>query len=162
MIPDPTIINSMARTLFVLSYTDWCDTWDEANDPERRPADAISARSGEDWFDVAPDGYVSEDCARLAAVLYGRIWQAWGADPWLVLYWNDHTGDTAAGRRALHDWGHYAIMSLLGHGVCFEDVHDTLRGPPSDPDREYEVPCLNIDVPVWPGRWPGDDEGGAK
>lgn len=177
--PRDVIIDSMQRTLVVLAYTQWCDEWDQA-DPygcdgtarwlagkgrkSKRPASAVSARGGCDWFDVAPAGPASfrADMAREAAVLYGRIEQAWGADPWLVLHWNgyDETSEEPGRdemRNVLNMWGHYAIMSLVGHGVSWEDDHDTLTsaeyGGKGDA-KEYTIPRFNIDTPYWPGKYP--------
>jgi hypothetical protein len=165
---NPTdIIRSMARTLEVLAYTAWCDAWDEAGedatdgDGRGRPDDCVSAGAGEDWFDVAPEIEQGEledygvSWERDAAILYGRIWQAWGADPALVLHWNGH-----GGTESREKWGHYAVMCAVGHGVAWEDTEDELHGALSDTSRTFTMlgragQKINIETPVWlVGIWP--------
>ncbi len=148
------IIASMARTLEVCSYMSWCDTWDETDDQTDRPEACVSAGSGEDWFDVAPERDASDledygvSWERDAAILYGRIWQAWGVDPWLAL-----ANSGIVSRDDARSWGHYAVMSALGHGVSWEDSHDELWWA----NQSVTVTDLNInlDVRQWPGgEWP--------
>lgn len=152
------IIIAMARTIEVLSYTDWCDAWDEAERDGRgtRPDAAVSAGPGEDWFDVAPetdDPGVREDWLIAAAILYGRIAQEWGMDPWSALF---NAGQLDEGTT----WGHYAVMSAVGHGVSWEDDHEPLTRYDFSKgyDVELDAGCVGFDVPLWPGRWPDDEE----
>ena len=163
--PTPTynradLIAYMARTIEVLSYMAWCDAWDEATGTDQpRPEDCVSAGPGEDWFDVAPELDLGdqEDAGiswrEEAAILYGRVWQAWGGDPWAVLR------DNGIDRDAALDWAHCAVMSAVGHGVSWEDDHEPLlfagagvfvSGPPSRI-------CLDV-APAWPDRWPAEEE----
>lgn len=145
------IIGWMARTIEVLSYMAWCDAWDEADDPENRPDDCVSAGPGEDWFDIAPmlDLGEQEDHGinwrEEAAVLYGRICGAWRGDPWLILANNNITS-----RKDAEKWAHLAIMSAVGHGVSWEDSHKTLTMGPT----EFKVPRFHLDIPDYPGEWP--------
>jgi|DEB19_MinimDraft_3_1074340.scaffolds.fasta_scaffold41218_4 hypothetical protein len=144
---DTDIIRSMARTLEVLSYTSWCDAWDEANDPDARPEKAVSAGPGDDWFDVAPE--VDGPWLQRATILYGRIEQAWGWAPWLVLVNNGIISMADA-----EAWGHYAVVSALGHGVCWEDHFAPLM-------KQYKAVSVTgtgiyICTPDYPGDYPGE------
>lgn len=144
------IIGWMARTIEVLSYMAWCDAWDEADDPKNRPDDCVSAGPGEDWFDIAPEMDQSDlddygiNWREDAAILYGCIAQAWGWGPWVVLT-NNITSSKAA-----EAWAHYAVMSLAGRGVSWEDSHEplTMIG------KTYKVPTFYLDIPDYPGEWP--------
>ncbi len=146
------IIASMARTLEVMSYAAWCDLWDEADDHTDRPEDCVSAGPGEDWFNVAPelDAGDLEDYGvsweRDAAILYGRIWQAWGVDPWLVLVNNGIVSLDDA-----RSWGHYAVMSALGHGVSWEDRHPALEW------RGLAITSWQSDIDIETREWPGGE-----
>lgn len=147
------IIGWMAYTIEVLSYMAWCDAWDEADDPENRPDDCVSAGSGEDWFDIAPmlDLGEQEDHGinwrEEAAILYGRIAQAWGVDPFAVLWHNSITSSKDAER-----WAHYAVMSAVGHGVCWEDSHEALHY--SCRKVTVDIDLESDDIPSYPGEWP--------
>lgn len=157
------IIAAMARTLEVLSYMAWCDAWDEAcsedfEAADDRPEGAVSAGAGENWHDIAPELDLGEleatgiSWREEAAILYGRIWQAWGADPWLVLVNNGIK--SSAGKNGAESWGHYAVMSAIGHGVSWEDSHDELVWVE---DVLPTVGALRFDLdiaPAWPDRWP--------
>lgn len=152
------IIRAMARTIEVLSYTDWCDAWDEADRDGRgtRPEAAVSAGPGKDWFDVAPetdDPGVREDWLIEAAILYGRIAQEWGTDPWSALFRAGQLDEAPT-------WGHYAVMPAVGHGVSWEDDHEPLTyfDFAKGQDVELTVRGIGFDVPLWPGRWPDDEE----
>lgn len=148
------IIRHMARTIEVLAYMSWCDEWDQADDQASRPEDCVSAGPGEDWMNIAPEEDQSDlddygvSWYREAAILYGRIWQAWGREPRLVLAANG-----IERMRDARDWAHYAVMSAIGHGVCWEDDHDALSlpGVGDEEIRFYTVPCFNLDTPEWPG-----------
>ena len=140
------ILDSMERTLVVLAYMDWCDAWD-SNDPRptgKRPTGAVSARGGEDWMDAAPVGSRAfrRRCTDRAAILYGQIAQAWGGKPYAALYQHDD--------KDARDWGHYAVMSAVGHGVAWGDDHDALEWK----GVEVKVRGVHIETPSWPGRYP--------
>lgn len=129
MHPREQVIRSMARTLVVTSFADWCDE-------EEQRGKEIPGRAGpqQNWMNTAPE--MSAACREAAlieaAVLYGRIKQAWFAEPWiLVQRYTDHAQFNTMGKRDgdkdLCTWGHYAVMSCLGHGVCWEDDHAKLE-----------------------------------
>jgi hypothetical protein len=155
--PRDIVINSMARTLIVTAYADERERADEDDGDTENDADwnarwreLPAAGPGEDWMDVTPEGTADVQRRALieAAILYGRIAQAWGAEPWLLVHHYDDSDD------AYQTWGHYAVMSALGHGVCWEDDHDTLRWP--NEGKTYTVGGVahieNLDVS------PGDFE----
>lgn len=170
MIPSPTptynradIIARMARTIEVLSYMAWCDAWDEAcsedfEAADDRPEGAVSAGSGEDWFDVAPEFDLQEQedygisWHEEAAILYGRIRQAWGVEPWVVLRNNDIDRDAAL------DWAHYAVMTAAGHGVSWEDNHEPLLFAGAEVFVSGPPFRIDIDIPQWPGAYPAEEK----
>lgn len=85
-----------------------------------------------------------------AAILYGRIAQAWGVDPFVVLaYHNDVTSSKDAKR-----WAHLAVMSVVGHGVSWEDDH----GPLTWAGKPLSLDAAAVDIPDYPGEWPNSGE----
>lgn len=115
------ILDSMQKTIFVLSYMGACDAWDTYQGEQKaklrppgtsapddtpiaaRPVGLRSARGGEDWFAVV-DEYIEyiDDCTEFmaacrddAAILYGRAVETFGMTPAAVLLdWYDrHTRD---------------------------------------------------------------------
>lgn len=145
------IITAMARTIEVLSYMAWCDAWDEADAPDNRPEDCVSAGPGEDWHDIAPELDLGEqEDAGIswrdeAAILYGRLWQSWDVDPWLILASNGIVSSADAEK-----WAHYAVMSLVGHWVSWEDDRDPLAWA----GKPLSLDAVSVDVPDYPGEWP--------
>lgn len=121
MHPREQIIRSMARTLIVESFASWSD-----ENPER--GEPYMARGGQDWMDTTPA--MSPACQEAAlieaAVLYGRIKQSWGTEPWILVHQHGGVHGGSRCEQDLKDWGHYAVMTCIGHGVAWEDDHKHL------------------------------------
>jgi hypothetical protein len=143
MHPREQVIRSMARTLIVESFASWADENGEK-------AKHYTARGGQDWMDTTPA--MSPECQEAAlieaAVLYGGIKHAWSSEPWILV--QQHAKREGCGpngeRIALQLWGHYAVMTCLGHGVAWEDDHDVLQSP-CDLKRYTLLSRHNFDVP---------------
>ena len=87
-------------------------------------------------MDTTPE--MSAECQRAAlieaAILYGRIAQAWGSEPWILVSRAFEPGGpdkwsykaSAVTDEDCRLWGHYAVMSAVGHGVSWEDSHNAL------------------------------------
>lgn len=136
MHPREQVIRSMARTLIVESFASWSDE----NGEKAKP---YMARGGQDWMDTTPA--MTSECQEAAlieaAVLYGAIKQAWGAEPWILL---QGYADGAEYEKYAKAWGHYAVMTCLGHGVAWEDSHTPLE----DFSKSYTLLSRhNFDVP---------------
>lgn len=178
--PRTMIVNSMARTFYVLAYADWVDAWNDAGNRPDRPAEAMRPAVGGNWQDYAPGDPAADfaalrrgchvasknmhaflarpewdnfmfflECIEEAACLYGRIVQLWGADPWVVLQACGFDTDDARER-----WAHYAVLSCIGVGCCWEDDHEELTwdGTP----RTLTEGIGDVEVPTWDGPWPDD------
>lgn len=111
------LLESMARTLFVMAYADHCD---ECLGCERCPD---RAGPGEDWFDVAPPGPFRY--RRAALRLLHRVEGALNAGrslPGAVTRAFDAAG---VHRRSptVADLGFCLAMEALGTGVAWTDDH---------------------------------------
>jgi hypothetical protein len=140
MHPREQIIRAMARTLIVEAFADW------AEEPENAAqAKPYSAGGGQDWMDTTPA--MSPACQEAAlieaAVLYGAIKQTWKMEPWILVQGHtDKHGVTPD--RAFKDWGHYAVMTCLEHGVAWEDSY----APLEDSSKSYTLLSRhNFDTP---------------
>jgi len=135
MHPREQIIRSMARTLIVESFASWAEKSENA-----AQAQAYQAKGGQDWMDTTPA--MSPKCQEAAlleaAVLYGAIKQAWGTEPWILV----HTYSGMDHDQDLKDWGHYAVMSCIGHGVCWEDSHTKLVFSGAEYDLHEQAPHI--------------------
>lgn len=122
MHPREQVIRSMARTLIVESFASWCD--EPGNAAQAEP---YRAAGGQDWMDTTPA--MSPSCREAAlieaAVLYGRIKQSWGTEPWILV--QGHTDKHGVSHaQDFKGWGHYAVMTCIGHGVAWEDDREHL------------------------------------
>lgn len=118
---EKTLIDSMARTLFVCAYADQQES--RAEDGLR----AKLAKGGEDWFDVAPKtpaiardealklwGRIEERNYNMFSLLYTAA-KADGMDP--------NAFEFAWDEEYVKSFGHYLVMGSLGHGVSWFDDH---------------------------------------
>lgn len=128
-----TILDSMARTIFVCAYADHCDECDLGEDCEIC-GEHGSAGGGQDWMDVAPEG-TTPDAMAIAIKMVERFENA-----------NNIQLETAYARAAArqnaapgksywraptrHEFGHCLAMEAMGHGVSWSDSH---------PDHGYKV-----------------------
>jgi hypothetical protein len=108
------ILERMVRTL-------WVNSWADAEE------EACRSHAGEELFDSAPDNdEYKEEFQELAETIYRDIQKGWKKDPAIVLLENEkYAGwdlDTL-----ISEWGYYAAMEVLGHGVCWTDDHELLR-----------------------------------
>lgn len=115
MHPREQVIRSMARTLIVESFASWADE----NGEKAKP---YVAQGGQDWMDTTPA--MTPECQEAAlieaAVLYGRVKQEWNNEPWILV--QGHAGgEPYDSEDDFRTWGHYAVMTCLGHGVAWED-----------------------------------------
>ena len=137
------ILEEMTDTFTMLAFANACDECDDAGTPHPgKPG------PGGNFADYPEPGEGVRAEAQAAAVrLYARILAAPGGyDPapslveWCKVnepprYWCAKYGDarpvvgeyryTEAAARC---WGHYAVMSAIGHGVCWEDDNAPLTG----------------------------------
>ncbi len=149
--PDPAaslrvttwILDSMADTLALLAFASACDECAEAGVPHPH-----APGPGEDYADGmaragVPDG-VRADAQRAAVLLYAAILAAPGGyDPAPAVsrwYYAPHDVPNRWWRRsedpleaAARCWGHYAVMSAVGHGVSWEDDNEPLTRAEYDP-----------------------------
>lgn len=133
-----TIIEGMARALFVSAYADYCDS--EGADPN-----LPIATCGTDWMDVAPatPQYAIDAANRLLGKFEERnhrsIWvllaKAVEADELPV----DHSHRDAEYVRL---FGHYLAMGALGHGVSWFDDHEEF--PLEFPYIEFELEDVDL------------------
>ena len=147
MHPREQVIRAMSRTLIVTAWADWCE------DEEQVKRGVPTAHGGQDWMDFTPP--MTAECQQAAlieaAVLYGSIKQAWGTEPWILVhhYIEANSADEAETYRI---WGHYAVMSCLGHGVSWEDDHEKLQSLGKEYDLHGSKPYIeNLD-------WNWEDE----
>lgn len=117
--PQETVIRSMQRTFLVCAWSDFVD------EEEFRKKHDRAYPMGCELMDYLPDicEEFERESYRLACVLYGRIYGKWGCEPWLALnYTCEQRGWSK--NKTFVDWGHYAVMEALGHGVAWSDDHD--------------------------------------
>jgi len=129
-----TVVEAMARALFVSAYADHCD--EDGSDP-----DLPRAGPGEDWMDVAPP--TPQYVVDAANQLLGRYEEANKTNMWALLH-RAAVKDKAmpeGGALAnlppeyVSDFGHYLAMMALGHGVSWFDDHAAF--PLVVPDIEF-------------------------
>jgi len=139
-----SIVDSMARTLWVSTYADW---WDEA--PDDVQAKYPGAGAGEDWMDVAPGG-IPCDVEDQAWRLCGMIEQANGMALVCLAaaaHRAENEGDGC--ERSWHfdnDFGHCLAMMAMGTGVSWYDNHARfyLDSWSDEQKREMVVPAIDI------------------
>jgi hypothetical protein len=119
-----TIVEAMARALFVSTYVDW------AEEMNRQGHDVEIACCGSDWMDVAPE--TTREAQDLAWYLLGRIEQANGTNIWALAAaaWRADFKSMDAEEfccdRTLKfdkDFGHCLAMMAMGSGVGWWDDH---------------------------------------
>ena len=142
------VMASMIRTLLVEAWASWNEELGQANDP------AYTNTSQMDLMDLAPEG--SEANQREAEEIAGRVindylkW--WECTPGIFEDILETNGIDLA------DWGHYAVMTALGHGVAWADSH-----LPIQDTREEETGALTppeniyVDSLIWDGPWPEEN-----
>jgi hypothetical protein len=118
-----TIVEAMARALFVSAYADHCD--EDGSDP-----DLPRAGPGEDWMDIAPP--TPQYAVDTANRLLGRYEEANKTNIWALLFKaavedgeipKDGTLMNLPLPKYASDFGHYLAMMALGHGVSWFDDH---------------------------------------
>lgn len=115
---DNPFLASMARTLWVLAYADCVEeeehTWSQ---------DPLIASIGEDWMNVAPE--TPQEAFDMAFMLLGHF-EAANKTSWpcIVAKAFEPEGLNINDSKLLDSFGHYAVMSCLGHGVSWEDDHE--------------------------------------
>lgn len=167
------VLDEMADTFYVLAFLNACDACSDAGTPH-----PYAPGPGGSYDECAagapePEGLRAE-CERRAVALYAGILQTQGGyDPapalvrWVAdgnrttTWWQDKTDDRA-GRRTLRDldteaaarcWGHYAVMSAVGHGVSWGDDHEPLTT--EDGEDLLSVGQLHVpaETPEWVDAW---------
>jgi len=108
---DTQLCVAMARTLYVCWMADAHDDTDDAFD-----ADDQAAGARQDWMTTVDDPPSNGEAWEEALITAGQVYQsytnAWGVAPFYVLHKAER--DPAA-------WAHGAMMSSMGHGVCWRD-----------------------------------------
>jgi hypothetical protein len=129
-----TIIDGMARALFVQAYADAV---------EQGEIDVAAACMGQDWMDIAPETpkYAYNQAWRLLgkieelnkSSIHSLHYQAYKADG--INYYHDE--------EYARLFGHYLAMQSLGHGVSWFDDHTKfdLKLPYFEFELEDE-PCV--------------------
>lgn len=117
--PEEIMIRSMQRTLVVAAWASFVE--------ENHKALGRCHPMGCELMEWLPDvcDHFDRESYRAAAILYGRIRQAWPYHPWVVLL--HRLGRESLDPkyyRLLIDWSHYAVMEALGHGVSWADSND--------------------------------------
>lgn len=127
---EETIANSIARTLFVSGYADFC----EENDCGRRPG------PGGDWSNTA--GKTPAEFNLMAYRLIGAFEQMNGAS--LICVFASACRENSVEFKTppqefVTQYGHYMAMSSMGHGVSWTDDHE----PHFMSDREVSYPMFD-------------------
>lgn len=114
---DNPLLVSMARTLWVMAYADTVEE-QEHKWSEEPP----SAGGGEDWMDVAPD---TPDVAFDHALMLLGHFESANRLNWPIVVTAAFEPESldVNDSEALDSFGHYLVMSCLGHGVSWEDNH---------------------------------------
>jgi len=130
------ILDEMSSTFSMLAFANACDTCDEAGTPHPH-----KPRPGGNYSDHPEPSDDTAEAARAAAVrLYAAVLDAAeGYDPAPAIVWwvEDPAGDTVARywrnkaatvlEATARCWGHYAVMSAIGHGVSWDDDNAPLK-----------------------------------
>mgnify|MGYP003511069424 FL=1 len=160
------VLKAMAKTFLEESW----ETYISNEDEDRREKE----RSGEIPFDPVlrprpamptPSKRLLEECDLYALDLYERIRIVWSSrvdaivEPWKQI--NEYAYRRRGKPESYLDvWGHYAVMSCIGHGVSWEDSHDpilwidSIHGKQAELDASYEredkvTLLLSIEAPQW-------------
>lgn len=145
------ILDEMASTFRMRAFANACDTCDEAGTPH-----PDKPRPGGNYSDhPEPSDAVREDARAAAVRLYAAVLAAPGGyDPapalirWVAVndpshYWAKRYGYTTP-EAAARCWGHYAVMSAIGHGVSWDDDNEPLTG-----EDGADLPCLGYGLWVY-------------
>lgn len=124
MNPFETIIQSMARTLWVNVWMNQQEELKEQGQPHN------CAGPGQDWMDIAPETtpHYRDDALRLAGMIEGLNTRGAGLCDGLEIWvYRAFAADGLPGIRPTYDYvkdfGHYLVMESLGHGVSWTDDH---------------------------------------
>jgi len=108
------VIERMARVLWVLA---WADAADEA-----------CVSTGGELMEAAPKPPELEatEATDAAKNIYEKIARAWKIDPIDAVL--EHAVNTNQNEQWLliEEWGYYAVMEALGHGVTWSDNHEPI------------------------------------
>ena len=142
-----TIVDAMARALFVSTYADWAE---EMNNRKGHHEEIPIACCGADWMDVAP--VTTREAQDLAWLLCGKIEQANKLNIYCLAAkaWYADYPDSGDQRCSGYDekFGHYLAMMAMGTGVGWWDDH--VKFP-------LEVPYIEAALEVGLD-WPAEKE----